>query len=107
MARAPPANFLRDALDTLRPDPVVAVEASLEQRDVVLGTDHRSRVSRQRDDRQRAKDSIDCTTLEAELAQIGPRQQGARRPDQFTRVRPPAILMAQVSPPCRGESSKP
>jgi hypothetical protein len=58
-----------------RPDAVVAVGVLLDELEVLLGADHRTRVSRERNDRERTEDGVDSSPLQTELAQVRSRQQ--------------------------------
>jgi hypothetical protein len=55
--------------------PVSVVRRPLEQRQVVAYANERSRVALEHDDRERAEDCIDGAALEAELAEVGTREQ--------------------------------
>jgi hypothetical protein len=68
-----------------RPDAVVAVGVLLDERQVLGGSDHRTRVARQRHDRKGAEHSVDRAPLEAELAEVAPRQQCTLRRQKFRR----------------------
>jgi hypothetical protein len=47
----------------------------LDELEVLLGADHRTRVSRERNDRERTEDGVDSSPLQTELAQVRSRQQ--------------------------------
>ena len=68
-----------------RPDAVVAVGVLLDQRQVLVGADHRPRVAGQRDDGKRAEHGVDGAPLEAELAKVAPGQQRALRRQKLVR----------------------
>jgi len=50
-----------------RPNAIIAMGVPLDERAVLLRTDHRPRIARQGHDREHAKDSVDCAPLEPEL----------------------------------------
>jgi hypothetical protein len=54
-----------------RPHTIIAVGAALNKLEELLGADHRTRVTRKEDDRERAEHCVDRAALEAELAQVG------------------------------------
>jgi hypothetical protein len=66
-----------------RPYAIVAVCVLIHELEVLLRADHRPRVAGQCNDWKRAEDGIDGTPLEAELAQVRPRQQRPGRGDQL------------------------
>ena len=69
--------------DTLgRADAVIAIDAFLDEREVVGRAHHRSSVAGQGDDRKGAEDRVDRAALEPERAQVRPGQEGAGRLEQ-------------------------
>jgi hypothetical protein len=63
------------ALATVRPyraHPVVAERVALDEFEVLLGADQWTRVAGKGDDGQGAEDGVDGSSLETELAQVGP-----------------------------------
>ena len=69
-------------------DAVVAIGVLLDELGVLLGADHRSRVSRERNDREGTEDGVDGSSLETELAQVRSRQERAVRLEQLRGCRP-------------------
>src|SRR3954464_5029515 len=69
-------------------DAVVAVGVLLDELGVLLGADHRSRVSRERNDREGTEDGVDGSSLETELAQVRSCQERAVRLEQLRGRRP-------------------
>jgi hypothetical protein len=63
-----------------RPDAIVAVGVLLDECQVLVGSNHRPRVTRQSDYRQRAEHGVDRASLEAELAKVTSGEQRALRP---------------------------
>jgi hypothetical protein len=66
-----------------RANAIVAVGVLLDERVILLRTDHRARIARQGNDREHAKDGVDSAPLEAELSQVRSRQQRPRCGDQL------------------------
>ncbi len=66
-------------------DAVVAVGVLLDELEVLLGADHRTRVAGQRDDRKGAEDGVDGAAFEPELAQVGSREQRVRGLEELLR----------------------
>ena len=69
------------ALATVRPyraHPVAAERVVLDELEILLGPDQRTRVARKRDDGQGPEDGVDSTTLEPELTEVGPVQECPR-----------------------------
>jgi hypothetical protein len=62
---------------------VVAIGVLRDELEVGVGANHRSRVSRQRHDRERAKDGVDGAALETEVAEVSARQQSAVRLEEL------------------------
>lgn len=69
------------ALATARPyraHPVTAECVVLDEFEVLLGADQRSRIARKRDDGEGSEDGVDGAPLETELTQVGAVQERSR-----------------------------
>jgi hypothetical protein len=53
-------------------DSIIAIGGPLDEFEVLLGTDHRARVPRERHHWKRAEHGVDGTAFESELAQMRP-----------------------------------
>ena len=68
-----------------RPHAVPVVRASSDESQVLLRTDHRTRVAGQRDDGKDAEDGVDGASFEPELAQVRSREQSVRGLEELLR----------------------
>src|SRR4051794_16746847 len=71
-----------------RPYAIVAIGELLDELEILLGPDHRSRVSRERNDRERTEDGVNGSPLETELAQVRSCQERAMLLEQLRGRRP-------------------
>jgi hypothetical protein len=68
-----------------RTDAVVAVGVLLEEREVLVGSDHWPRIAGQGDYREGSEDGVDCTPFQPESAQVRAGEKRTRGLEQLGR----------------------
>jgi hypothetical protein len=77
------------------PDAIVAVGVPLDEGAVLVGADHRARVTGQRHDGKDAEDGVDGSAFESEVAEVSAGEEGAVGLEQL-RGGPPAIRLCMA-----------
>jgi hypothetical protein len=83
------------------PDAIVAVGVLLDERQVLLGSDHRSGVAGKRHHRKDAEHGVDGAALETEVAEVGAREQGTVGLEQLGGGAPTFGVRVAVRAPLR------